>query len=184
MAETDSIYPAIDLEKSIKRHRLVYTLSFGFIFIAIVTYMMILIWLFLGFSPVLSLIQNTHPQLWFVILGPVVDIWLLTGIFYRDALIRIPGKNPSINRQRMSETLDAFYEDLEFQIDNDDMMRSYLPTGRPVWGRIITVIFDKNDILLNITKLGKADNPTFMHGLICHLKAKKIATYFKEQYAN
>jgi hypothetical protein len=79
-------------------------------------------------------------------------------------------------------TLNSYFDNLEFQIDQDKIIRSAKPTGRPIWGRAITVLLDDRFIYLNIATLGKGESPAFIFGFSNYLKARRIAKLFKSQH--
>lgn len=112
----------------------------------------------------------------------VFDAWLIMTIVLRNSLVKIEGSSVEKNKDDILETLNEYYSDLDFQINNENILRSFKGPYQPIWGRVITVIFDGSAMYLNIIKLGKSDSPTIIHGLFCYLKAKRIAKYYTQHY--
>jgi len=170
----DDIEPYIDFDKCIKSQRLKYSLNAGYVFSIVLSFLFSLFYIFIVSIPLLALIGGTNVPLWLILCSVVLILWMLANMILNNAFVRINGNNDTKNRENLQKVLASFYEDLDIQINNEKMMRSYKPTGRPIWGRMVTIVFDNNIMLLNITKLGKTNTPTFIHGFFNYLKAKKI----------
>jgi len=123
------------------------------------------------------------PVIWLFILT-VLIIWMILNLILGNSLVKIKGTNVTENKRHMITTLDNFYNGLIFQTNNEKLMRSFKPSYKPICGRVVTVIFESSSMYLNITKLGKSDSPTLIHGLLNYLKAKRIAKYFETHYGN
>lgn len=128
--------------------------------------------------PVLALISGSNELIWAVPICIVIEFFMALSIFYRNAFVIIKTGDLIQNKQKIKEALDAFYSDLNYQVNDELIIRSVTPVGSPIWGRIITILFDNDSIYLNITSLGKGNSTSFAHGLLNYLKARKIAAYY------
>ena len=178
------IKPAINYEKSLKWHRLVYRPSAWLIFNSIFSY--ILYFLFMTGVFMISLfkpISGSHEPLWLVILGVLIIAWMLSNVFFKNALVKIEGKTIADDKINILSVMDEYFSSYDFVINNEQMMRSFKPANNPIWGRIITILFDGNDMYLNITTLGKTNMPTAIHDFSNYIRARRIAKYYREHYS-
>ena len=170
----------VNFEKSIKKQRLIYKMTGSVIFNYVFGYIMMLF--YMAFGIIIFWFHGRYAPLWLWLVFVLYISWMIANLFLRDSLIKIDGRELSVNKQNMVLTLDEFYRNLTFQVDSENELRSVKPSYRPIWGRVITVFFDKNCIYLNISTLGKDDLPTFVHGFTNYLKARRIAKYFRANY--
>jgi len=174
--------PKVDYEKSIKRQWLVYKNGifgmtggvFSFFF-----YTFLIIIASLGLSN--SMINHSP-----TVMGPIVPlfvvVWLITNIIFNNSLVKIKGKDRKTNKTDILEVIDRKFSNYDFIINDDQMMRSFRPVENPLWGTIITILFDGDLMYLNITTLGRSNSTTMIHGLFNYIKAKRIARYYKQYY--
>ena len=172
----------IDVNKSIKKQRLSYIFTLGEIFTMSLSYILGIVVIGLLLLPVWLKIKGSNVSFELLFFCLISNAWLISNIILNNALIKIEGHDIAKNRIDMISILNRYYSNLDIQIDQENLIRSFKSSYQPIWGRVITVIFDDNVIYLNITKLGKSDSPTFVHGLFNYLKAKRIAKYYRENY--
>lgn len=174
----------VDYEKSIKRHRLVNKLVGSSIFNE--GFDNILIWVIIAIASyeLFKQLTNVHIDTMNIGIYSFIIIWLSVNLFFNNLLVKIEGKTIVKNKEDILNTLDVFFPSYNFIINNDEMMRSFQPTGNPIWGRIITVLFKDDLIYLNITTLGKSNSPTWIHGLYNFIKTKRIANYYRSHFNN
>jgi len=180
---TTEITPIVDYEKSIKRNRLVYKITPEYIFDSILSWIVMGFYITIGLIPLLFKLTNgNHAPILVMIIALLYLLWMISNMLLRNTLVKIEGTNVIENKQHLLDTMDAYFSNYDFSVNDNKMMRSYMPTGNPIWGRIITILIDENSMLLNVATLGKGNFPTFAHGLWNFLKAKRIAKYFKSNY--
>lgn len=172
------ILPSINYEKSIEKQRLVYNKTGSYLLNIVFIYVNAALYILIGTVPLLALIAGSNIPVWLVFCSLIFVTWMLANIAAKDVFIKIEGKGNKENRESILKALNSFYDDLYIQINSEKMIWSLKPTGRPFWGRMITIVFDNNIILLNITKLGKDQSPTFVHSFFNYLEAKKIKNYY------
>ena len=175
-------FPQVNYEKSITRKRLVYKKTSDILFNYLVGYPLACFYIFIGITPLLfKSTTGSYAPMWLILCSVVFTCWMFANLIMTNALVEFNGKDKIINRKNILTALDAFYDNLEYQIDEENVLRSIKPTGDPIWGRIITVLFSENFVYLNITTLGKTENPTFVHGFFNYIKARRIIRYLKTQ---
>lgn len=172
----------IDVEKSIQKQRLIYRFSAAEIFNAILSYLLLFIIVGALNAICISILLKPFISYTLIFLTILIDTLVVLNIILRDTLIRIEGNNIEENKTDILAVLSQYYPKDNFQIHEQNMLRSFKGSYQPIWGRIITVIFDGSTMYLNITKLGKSDAPTMIHGLQCYLKSKRIARYYKQHH--
>jgi uncharacterized membrane protein len=176
-------YSALDYEKSIKKNRLVYKPEGSLIFSTILDHILLVIIVGVGSVSLYKEITVAPSNLFAIIILSFAITWLISSVFLNNSLIKIRGKNLTDNRKDILTVMDKFFGSYNFIINNEKMMRSFKPSYSPIWGRIITILFDGDVIYLNITTLGKSDSPTMVHGLLNYIKAKRIARYYRLHYS-
>lgn len=178
------IEPFIDYEKSVAKQKLVYKITIWIIWDSVISYFIMLLFIFLGLLPLVALFTGSHVPLLLSCFCLIYLAWMLANILLRNAFVKIIGTDDDNNQSVIKETLNSFYnDDLDFQIADKKMLRSMVPTGSVSWGRVITVVFDKNIILLNITTLGKGNAVSFLHGYSNYVKARRFLKYYNSSPA-
>jgi len=175
--------PKVDYEKSIKRQWMVYTNGifgmtggvFSFFF-----YAFFIIIASLGVSNAIIGQPISAPAL---LIPLFVLIWMITNIIFNNSLVKVKGKDLKNNKKNILEVIDEKFSNYDFVINDDQMMRSFRPFENPIWGTIITILFDGDTMYLNITSLGRSNSTTMIHGLYNFIKAKRIAKYYREHYS-
>ncbi|WP_179412136.1 hypothetical protein HDF19_02530 [Mucilaginibacter sp. E4BP6] len=174
--------PEINYNKSLEKHRLIYKITGWLIFSLVFGYAFYLLMMFAAFQPLLHLITGHAEPIGLITCSLLVVSLMIFNIFCNNAFTKIEGKNLEDNKRYILLTMDEFFSNYDFKVNDDKIMRSFMPKGSPIWGRIITILFDGNDMYLNITSLGKSNSPTLVHGLINYLKARRIKKYFAKNY--
>ncbi|MDN3580601.1 hypothetical protein [Mucilaginibacter flavus] len=170
--------PQVNYPKSIIKNKLIYKITGGVIFDYVISYSIMSVFLFVFLIPILTSISGSKELIWAVPICVAIELFMVLSMFYRNAFVITKGEDISQNKQKITEVLDAFYADLDYQVNDELIMRSITPVGSPIWGRIITILFDDNLIYLNITSLGKGNTTSTAHGFLNYLKARKIAAYY------
>jgi len=174
--------PEVNYEKSIKRHLLVYKITPGFVISSIISYILFIVFVI---GPLLICIQSTGPNSLIVRCCCILFVlWMVSNVVLKNACVKIEDKSIKGNKENILATMDHFFSDYDFIINDDKMMRSFTKTPSMIWGRIITILIDNDVLYLNISSTGKSDSPTLTHGLFNYLKAKRIAKYYKEYYGS
>jgi hypothetical protein len=175
-------YPEINYEKSIKRHRLIYKITFWRVVKVIIDSFLFLVLIGLLSIPIFRIVKGLPTPIGIVGCSALLICWMISNALLNNTFIKIKGKKLDDNKKDILSTLNEFFSNYDFKVNNEKMMRSFTPQGNPIWGRIITILFNENDMYLNITSLGKTNSPTIVHGLINYIKAKRIAGYYKKHY--
>ncbi len=165
--------PIVDIEKSLKRGRLVFKLTGSYIFTTLLIYLAVLI-LIAVFAGALLNPKISHPPA-VTIISSLIFLWLIANLVLTNSLVKIEGKDIASNRANMKDYLESFYSDIDLQPGEQRMIRNFKPIGWLNWGRIITVIFDENSMYINITTLGRGNSASPFHGLVNYLKCRRIA---------
>jgi len=176
---TEDFSPQIDYEKSIQKHRLIYKITPVRVFCEAVNWLMFSLFIFISLQPLLF---GRTASTGVVILIILFNTWMLSNAILNYSLVKIPGKTIDENKTVIRFAINEFLTVKDFKVDNEIMMRSFKPNGRPFWGKIVTILFDGTEMYLNITTTGKTDNPTMIHGLRNYIRAKRIARYYRKHY--
>jgi hypothetical protein len=170
-------HPAINIDKSIRRERLVYNNSFGLYFDYFGCYSLAGIVMYTCYI----LIQVTEIDDPFAtILIFIVSIWLLCNLFFMNKLLKIQGGKEDENRQKVAEFFYAQYKNLEWAYGTCNVY-VYKIEPKPIGiTKIITLIFYNDEVYLNISTLNKrTDSKMLLSGLYDYLKAKKYVDILK-----
>lgn len=173
----------INIEKSVNKRRLCYRFSGGEIFSEVLSYLFAFVFLGILNAIVIKGALNSPISFAWLLLIIIIDTWMILNIILRDSLVRIEGNSIEKNKADILLVLKKYYPKLDFQINDEKILRSFKGAYHPIWGRVVTAIFDGDAIYLNITKLGKSDSPTMIHGLLNYIKAKRIARYYRLHYS-
>ena len=174
--------PEINYEKSLQKHRLIYKTTGWFLFNLIFNYTLYMLVMFVAFQPLLHLITGSAEPIWLIACSILIVSLMVFNVFCNSAFTKIEGKKTEDNKKDILLIMDEFFSNYDFKVNDDKMMRSFMPQGSPIWGRIITILFDGKVMYLNITSLGKTNSPTIVHGLYNFIKAKRIARYYRKNY--
>jgi len=175
-------YSHLDYEKSIKRQRLIYKPEGSLIFEIIPYYIFLIVFVGLGFAILFQQITDPHRNP--VTIGVILFALtlLISNAVLKNHLVKFEGKIAGIDRNDIFEMMDKFFSSYDFVVNDERIMRSFKPEGSPIWGRIITILFDGNTMYLNIITLGRSNSPTWIHAPLNYIKAKRIARYYRLHY--
>jgi len=180
-AKPSYIPPEINYEESLKKHQLIYKMT-GWRMIATFVYYL----LFCGTLAILTelLFSDFYRDALFIkAICLLIAIWIIVNIFFNNLLVKISCNNSKPNKNDILETMYEFFPAYNFTVNNKQMMRSVAYVGRRyVMHTVITILFDNDSIYLNVATLGATNLPSFVHGILNYIKAKRIAKYFKSHY--
>lgn len=175
--EQEKIVPDVDYDKSIRKRRLVYKKTIGYIILDYI--MMRGLIIFMSAMILLVGCQEWWPQGNYaaVILACFPAIWVTVSLFYLNTLVEVKGLGIVRNKEDVMNTLEFFYEDVTFDASKENMIRDVKPTG---WwpGRVVTVLLAGDSVYFNKTALAKGSSVSPISGWTDYLKAKEMAAYF------
>lgn len=176
------------IDNSIKQKRLVYKQTFFERFIRVFAYFMVVL-AFPYISLMFILIQQKNNQdytsgVLFLILSIIFSSYFLYNVFALNRLRRIKGQDISRNRLIMHTIMkrSGYRENYDSKrmtiaVDNQGILSAF--------GRVYTIIYDKEDILINCTTLGgifRVRSP--LHGIVNRVCENRIIKRVKENTFN
>jgi hypothetical protein len=170
----------LDLNKSIRKKRLIYRLS-PFVIIDLILDNSI--WLILLLAFVLALINkdnysNTNSII-IAIIFLILILWLLCGLWFKNKLVKISGYDNESNRKLIIQLFNDKFPDLKMDESDKQFIIFDKRVGLFNWGKIITVIFVKETIYINWTTLGRHNFRSPFHAPFNHYKLNQIKKDFK-----
>lgn len=173
----------IDYDKSIQRQRLTFKMTTELLLTRILDNSLWLVFLIsVGF--LLSNKNNFDKGLTPIFVAVFLTVWLLIGLYYINKLVLINGSNPIDNRRRILQFLNDKYPNLKLDDSGQKIIRYDLKTGLFTWGRRITLIFQDENIFINITTFGRYDIKSPFHSIINQLTINKIKKQFELEKNN
>ena len=124
---------------------------------------------------------STDKGVGFLIVAFLIALWLLVGLLLLNKLVVVKGTNPLDNRKLIIQILNNKFPKLKLDDSGQLIIRYDLKTGLFNWGKRITVIFQDENIYLNITTLGRYDIKSPFHSVFHYLTLKSIAKQFNER---
>jgi hypothetical protein len=170
-------HPAINIDKSIRRRRLVYNNSFSLYAGYLESYTLVGLVMYICYT----LIQvNEIDAPLATILISMILIWLLSNLFFMNKLIKIKGLKEDENRSKVAEFFHSQYKNLEWTYGTRNVYL-YKIEPKPIGTtKIITIIFYSDDVYLNISTLSKITGSKIaLAGLYNYFKAKKHTDVLK-----
>jgi hypothetical protein len=170
----------INLSKSIRYNRLYYKKTTAAVFDQVLNYSAIMLLFLAATLPLLIKpagmyhLSRTHTVL---IISFVT--YLCCTLYLMNKLVKAKGLNLYHNRKDIETVLGRYFEHLVPEDCGEGVLRYVKLSGFVTWGRIITVLFDKDNVYLNITTLGRADSASIFHGLTNYIKCRQIMRKFK-----
>jgi hypothetical protein len=116
---------------------------------------MVLFYLVVVSVPLLAKITGSHIPGWLVCCSIIIIIWTIFNIVLREVFIKIEGKGIAENKRDIISTLIEFYNNPDFQVDEEKIIRSFKPSYLPIWGRLITVFVGRKLHLSKHRKIGE-----------------------------
>ena len=175
--------PEVDYEKSVKSGWIVYKNSIFAMFGGVMSFLLYTFLIVIASLGLLSELNDHSINIVNIALPLFVIFWLVSNIIFNNVLVKVEGKSREDNKATILSIIDDNFSSFDFIINNEKVMRSFKPVGSPMWGRIITILFEGDTIYLNITTLGRSNSPTMIHGLLNYIKAKRIARYYRLHYS-
>jgi hypothetical protein len=176
LEEKFNFIPEIDYNKTVAKQQIVFKKTardkFRRIFIFICALIFVII---ITMATYYSLLADSYTVL---IIEPLLITWLILSYVYTNKTIKVEGISPVINKEDAIKSLKYFYNDLTFDVSQDNILRDFRFSSFLKAGRIITVLFHGNDVYFHKTILGKGNSIYTISGPIDYLKTKEIAEYF------
>lgn len=171
-----TLYP-LNVIKSILRERLIYKVTFGYIFDYLFLFLAVGFSLFVCyiFSKLAtnSLSQNISLFLTSIILI-IITLWLFTNIYFANVLVKAKGGCVANNKVELHALLNEKFKRLNKTVDLDNLLTYYREPKIAGLSILITCIFNNDDIYLNISSLGRGDGPLPFSGLYNYFRSKKL----------
>jgi hypothetical protein len=172
----------IDYEKSIKRHRLTFKMTTELFMTRLLDNSLWLIFLItagLLFSNKNNYSNNNGVR--FLVVFILITLWLLIGLLLLNKLVVVKGTNPLENRKLIIQIMNNKFPKLKLDDAGQKIIRYDLKTGLLTWGKRITVIFQNENIYLNITTTGRYDIKSPFHSVFHYFTLKSIGKQFKDR---
>jgi hypothetical protein len=163
----------INIDKSIKKGRLVYMLTIELILdyiFGLIATVLVLIGVYLY---MFNATRST--SLW--VAAPVFGIlimWMIANIVLAKRLIPIKQPANWQERRKLQSILNGYYPRLKSVYEDKNMAKYYQEPRVIGMSKLITIIYNKENIYLNISSLGKGDGPLPFSGLYNYIKARRI----------
>jgi hypothetical protein len=167
----------INKEKSILKRRLVYKHTTELLLNRLFENF---IWVALLLVPILILMnkKNNIPIEGLVVLISFC-LFLLIGIYFINCLVVIDGVNLEENRTKIIKLIQEKYPELQVDGSGQNIISCRKQAGITTWGKQITVIFDNNQMLINLTTLGRNNIKSPFHALFNNMKMRSLKSKFK-----
>jgi hypothetical protein len=178
----------IDITESKKAEKLVFKKWFlTKLFDIIFELPYILFFPFVSGMNLFSKIDNQEPYgiaLFYFIIAVTVCGMLFYSVYHLNTLIRFNG----ISRRKNSEIIKEIAVNNKWKIEsNNQQMKiisfSWQETGTD-WGKQMTILYDKKDILVNCTSYGLYSTPSPFHWFANRKKVNKLKSEFNNRIKN
>lgn len=169
----------IDAKKSIQKERLIFKPNWEYIMEKAFEIIVYLGWTFL------TLLLLTNPKNSFNLVGIIVvvfiNILLLISWYYIYKLLKIKISNTKNHRIVFVNLLKERFPELSINDNGVNMLIGKKSNGSFSWGKSLTVFFEENQILINLTTLGRYETKSPLHSISNYLKLKSIEKEFNKK---
>ena len=170
----------IVVDKSIKRHRLVFKLSgelvFNYVMMYFMAYVLPVASIDLIFFPSKYSQQHRSPTFNFVFL--LIDAWLLISLYLTNKLIEFKGSTFDQNKESIIEVLKYRYPKFELS-ENLTVIKMSRKVEDWNRGRLITVILNDDSLYINMLSTYRGGQFSSLNGLTNYFKCRSIIKSFK-----
>ena len=174
--------PAINIEKSIKRRRLVYKVTLSLVFDYLSCLFIAGVIIFFSFVILHSITDHFNSNQSFYLaftLTSMIAILLLTNIYFNNMLVKIKAGYEANNKVDIHAILTIKFKRLNRTINKPKLSIYYQEPKFAGVNKLVTCIFYDKDIYINIATLGKGDCLLPFSGLYNYFRAKKLTKKLK-----
>jgi hypothetical protein len=171
----------LDVEKSIQRERLIFKKNWDYVMEFLFGIAVYLIWTICSILLILNP-ENGIGEIGITILV-LINILLLISWYLIYNLLKIKVSNPERDRIAFVKILKERFPDLTINDNGVHMLRSRKPNGLFSWGKLLTVIFEGNQIFINLITLGRNETKSPFHSISNYLILKSIRKEFNKKTA-
>jgi hypothetical protein len=173
-------YLPINYEKSIKRQRLIYKMSFDVVFDYFFVFAIALFLIAAITIPaIIKPVNISRVSIFYIIPVITIDLWIIVNVILTNSLIKINIDQSQLDKNGIELVLSNYFKNITLQKDGQKIFRfrknSGLFTG--IFPKIITVLLAEQCIYINITALGRFDTLSPFHGLANYIKCKRIKEF-------
>lgn len=168
--------PRLDLQKSIKRQRLIYRKTPLFFLNLLLNNA---IWVLLLVAPILLISnpKNNIGVLGVFILTPFI-LFLCAGMYFINTLVLIQGSNLEDNRKRIIQLARDKFPDMTIDETGKNIILLKRKTGFTTWGKQLTIIFTDKNVLINSATIGRHELKSPFHSISNYVRMKKLSKVF------
>jgi hypothetical protein len=165
----------IKIQPSIKNKRVFYQRSLWLVIHRILFFFTSLLTLaILIFGFVVAVFQSAIIFSLFMI---ILSVWMVLNLIFANKLTEINCCDQNKNRRLILKLLNERYHDLNIKDTCQSVIVDFRPSGAISNGRVITVIFNADDLYINIQVLFR-DSSSPYHGLITYLRCRTLKNEF------
>jgi hypothetical protein len=177
MENEELSFPEVDYQKSIAKKRVVYKRSRSVVFEYAMFY----------FLPISLIIINSVACYYSALDGNyfvsafcvLIFLASLFSIILFGKLFKVSGGTILQNKEDAINCIAEFYKDCNFNISRENILRDYHRGSGLRGGRVITIIFNNDEVYFHKMSLGRGDTMMAFYPLFDYFKTKEIAEYFQ-----
>ncbi len=174
--KTEKLSLRIDKQKSIQRERIIFKRNWEYVLEKIFEILVYSTWTVFSILLILNPKNAISESATITLIS--LNILVLVSWYYIYKLLKIEMLNPEKDRKIFVETVSKKFPDLQINDKGLNSLRSKKNTGLFSWGKSLTVLFDGNQIFINLTTLGRSETKSPFHSIANYLKLKSIAKEF------
>lgn len=168
----------IDKEKTLQKERMIFKRNGDYYFDKIFEIAVYSTWTIATVALIINP-KNAVNQYAAIVLIVVNSILLVSWYFIYE-LVKIEMPNPELNRKLFVEIVSKRFPDLQIKDLGLNSLRSKKNIGLFNWGKTLTIFFNQDYILINLTTLGRFETRSPLHSIVNYLKLKSISKEFHE----
>lgn len=166
----------IDKQKSIQKERIIFKRNWEYVLEKIFEILVYSTWTVVSILLILNPKNAISEPATITLIS--LNILVLVSWYYIYKLLKIEMLNPEKDRKIFVETVSKKFPDLQINDKGLNSLRSKKNTSLFSWGKSLTVLFDGNQIFINLTTLGRNETKSPFHSITNYLKLKSIAKEF------
>ncbi|WP_413997770.1 hypothetical protein ACMDB5_08185 [Flavobacterium sp. W1B] len=169
----------IDKQKSVHKERIIFKPNWDYFLEKTIEIGIYSTWTIASILLILN--PKNAISLYATIIVIILNILLLISWYYIYKLLKIEIPNPEKNRSLFVGILKKRFPELHINDNGLYMLRSKKSNGSFSWGKLLTVIFDENQIFINLTTLGRNETKSPFHSIANYIKLKSIEKEFNNK---
>ncbi|RKR82731.1 hypothetical protein BDD43_2916 [Mucilaginibacter gracilis] len=178
MDEVEKLVPDVNVEKCLKKERLVYVKD-GWFWFEILSISTLLIIEMVGgsYGAIQTIPDNGY---WAIVLMLLINVFIIANFWLLNTFVKVKGMGTLRNKEDAITTLNFFYEDLTFSASKTNMLRNIKPSTFSKWGSALTDIFNNDYVYFHRATITDRISISPLSGIYNYLKCKKIAEHFQQ----